>query len=113
MGTEFSRESRLRRPDEFSAVLARRRPLRSAHFEVHHLANGREGARLGLVVGRKADKRSVARNVCKRIAREAFRAMKLRLPPLDVVIRAYRPVQGITRGALRAELDALLGALAQ
>jgi ribonuclease P protein component len=112
VGTEFSRESRLLRPEEYSAVLARRRPLRSAHFEVHHLPNGRKGPRLGLVVGRKADKRSVARNLCKRIAREAFRATKVRLPAVDVVVRAARPLAGTTRGALRAELDALLASLA-
>ncbi|MGB0126968.1 MAG: ribonuclease P protein component [Rhodocyclaceae bacterium] len=113
VGTEFGGDSRLRRPDEFSAVLARRRPVRSAHFEVHYVPNGRASARLGLIVGRKADKRAVVRNLSKRIAREAFRAIWGRLPALDVVVRASRPLRGTARRELRAEIDALLGPLAR
>lgn len=113
MGTAFGGESRLCRPDEFSAVLARRRPLRSAHYELYHLPNRLDGARLGLIVGKKADKRAVVRNLSKRIAREAFRTMKPRLPAMDVVIRASRPLSGTARKELRAEIDGLLGALAR
>jgi ribonuclease P protein component len=53
-------------------------------------ANDLRFARLGIVIGRKAVARAVARNQCKRWVREAFRATQFDLAGLDVVVR-FRP----------------------
>jgi ribonuclease P protein component len=103
----------MRQPDEFSMVLSRRQSLRSGHVVMYYAANGHNGARLGLIVGRRADRRAVARNLFKRIVREAFRAVQTELPPLDVVVRALGKLGKIERRELRTEVDSLFARLAQ
>ena len=52
-------------------------------------------ARLGLIVGKRVDKRAVARNRIKRELREAFRLQKAQLPALDIVVQVVsRPERG-------------------
>lgn len=46
-----------------------------------------QGARLGLVVSKKAAKRANKRNYMKRVIREWFRCNRHRLPPKDFVVR--------------------------
>ena len=53
-----------------------------------------ERARLGVVVSKRIMKKAVARNYCKRLARDVFRHEYARLPGLDFVVRP------------RAQLDA-------
>lgn len=53
-------------------------------------------------------KRAVARNLLKRLAREAFRAMHESLPALDLVLRVTAPLEDVGRRELRAEIDSLL-----
>lgn len=75
--------------------------------------NGRTTARLGLIVGRKADRRAVGRNLFKRIVREAFRAVRRELPPFDVVMRPLAQLRNIKGSELRLEVDNLLSRLAR
>ncbi len=65
-------------------------------------------ARLGLAIAKKHVRRSVDRNRVKRIAREAFRISKHKLPPVDIVVLSRAGVASVERGELRAELDRLL-----
>ena len=87
-------------------------------FELRFRANDVSTARLGLVVPKRLARRSVLRNLIKRLVRESFRVRLLSLPRVDVVIRLSRPVSlGMRedrcrmRGQLRADIDALLAGL--
>ena len=81
---------RLLKTDDFSSVFSLRRSCGDAFFQLLVAPNGLECARLGLVVGRKTDRRAVARNYIKRLVRETFRQNAGQLAGLDVVIRARR-----------------------
>jgi ribonuclease P protein component len=107
----FGAALRLHRAAEFKAVLAHRRSVRSEHFVLNYAPNPQGSARLGLVVGRKADRRAVGRNLVKRLARESFRMHRPRLPACDLVLRAVTPQAGLSRRALRAEIDGLMARL--
>ncbi|QEI09027.1 ribonuclease P protein component [Pigmentiphaga aceris] len=68
------------------------------------------GARLGLVIGKRNAPLSVSRNTLRRVLREAFRHVRLQLPPRDYVVRLH---SRIAQGSLtslkqlaRAEADA-------
>jgi ribonuclease P protein component len=99
-------------PDEFSVVLRHRQMLHGRHVVMYYAPNGRTAARLGVIVGRKADRRAVGRNLFKRIVREAFRTVRMELPALDVVMRPLAQLRNIERRELRQEVDDLLSRLA-
>lgn len=50
------------------------------------------GARLGLIVGKRAVRRAHDRNRLKRTVREAFRQRRAGLPPIDVVLHVQGPI---------------------
>ena len=102
----------MRQSAEFSTVLARRQVQRGKHVVMYYASNGLTVARLGLIVGRKVDRRAVARNLFKRIVREAFRAVRMELPPLDIVVRALAQLGNVERAELRLELHSLFSKLA-
>ena len=53
-----------------------------------------DGARLGLVVGKKQLKKAVDRNIFKRVVREQFRLCRATLPAVDLIVRlAVKPVK--------------------
>ena len=68
------------------------------------------GARLGLVIGKRNAPLSVSRNTLRRVLREAFRHVRLQLPPRDYVVRLHsRIAQGsltTLKQLARAEADA-------
>lgn len=111
-GADLGKLYRMRLSGEFSTVLARRQALRGGHVVMYYAPNGRSAARLGMIVGRKADRRAVGRNLFKRIVREAFRVMRRELPPFDVVLRPMVQLRNIKRTELRLEVDNLLSRLA-
>jgi ribonuclease P protein component len=100
----FSADRRLHAPAEFGRVFAD--PARSSdrYFTVLGRFSGRDVARLGLTVSRRAAKRAVDRNKLKRLARESFRHQRA-LPPWDFVVLARSGADRAERGALRASLD--------
>ena len=104
----FSRAMRLLKADDFSSVFSLRRSRGDAWFQVLTAPNGLSHARLGLVVGKKVDRRAVGRNAIKRLVRELFRASSDGLAGLDIVVRARRPVSRSERQEARAALQALL-----
>jgi ribonuclease P protein component len=75
----FARRYRLTKTDEFSSVFGFRKAIRSAHFLLHYRireASEAPGARLGIVVAKRLLKRSVDRNLVRRLIREAFRLQR-------------------------------------
>ncbi|MEF8700345.1 MAG: ribonuclease P protein component [Candidatus Accumulibacter sp. UW26] len=107
----FPRHYRLARTDEYSSVFAFRRALKSPHFLLHYRPRGADevpGARLGLVVAKRFLRRSVDRNLVRRLAREQFRLLRWRLRSSDYVLRlAARPLP-LDRRALAEEIRGLL-----
>ena len=105
----FPKCCRLTRAREFERVLRRSRhrsgrgPLR-----IFALANGRPGARLGLVIGKRAARKAHDRNAMKRTVREAFRLRRASLPAVDVLVQLRGPAG---RRELRGWLEELLDEL--
>ncbi len=93
--------------------------LRSARYRksrgplrIIALANTVRGARLGLIIGKRAVRAAHKRNALKRVAREVFRTGRGSLPALDVVVqlRGYAS-RAELRGWLREEFDTMAEAI--
>jgi ribonuclease P protein component len=110
----FSKHYRLLKTDEYSSVFGFRKALRSRHFLLHYRPRGAEevpGARLGLVVAKRFLRRSVDRNLVRRIAREQFRLMRVRLKSSDLVLRLAAKPLPVDRRAVAQELQRLFSKL--
>lgn len=103
----FCRSQRLLKTDDFSSVFRFRQCRGQRWLQVCVRPNSLGHARLGLVVGRKTNKRAVARNYIKRTIREIFRREQHRLGSFDLVVRS-RECFGRTE---RADVDTALTAL--
>ncbi|MBL0166031.1 MAG: ribonuclease P protein component [Propionivibrio sp.] len=110
--TAFPNSFRLTKTDEFSSVFGFRKALKSTHFLLHYRLRAAEevaGARLGLVVAKRLLRRSVDRNLIRRLAREHFRMMRCRLPSRDLILRLAARPEPLDRRALAEEIRGLLG----
>ena len=93
-GFGFPRRYRLTQPSQFQSVL--RSPayvVRRGALRIVANANTMHGARLGLIVGKRAVRAANRRNLVKRVVRETFRQARPGLPALDVVVQV-RPNDG-------------------
>ena len=108
----FPKKYRLTKTDEYSSVFGFRRALKSPHFLLHYRLRGVDeevGARLGLVVAKRFLRRSVDRNLIRRLARESFRLIRCQLSSRDFILRlAAKPV-ALDRQILAQEIRGLLG----
>jgi len=107
----FPKQYRLLRKDEYGAVFAFRRALKSRHFLLHyrpHEAAEAAGARLGLVVAKRFVRRSVDRNLLRRLAREEFRLLRADLSSSDLVLRLAVKPSALDRQAMAEEIRRLL-----
>jgi ribonuclease P protein component len=104
--------ARLRRRREFLAVQQRGRRLYAGEVLVLALDAGGDRPRIGITVSSKVAN-AVARNRVKRWVREAFRAVRADLPPVDLVVVARRGATEMglagARRALGAAREKLLG----
>jgi ribonuclease P protein component len=121
----FPRQYRLTQTDEFSSVFGFRKALKSTHFLLHYRLRMTgetgiqagvpteigAGARLGVVVAKRLLKRSVDRNLVKRLARENFRKLRCRLPARDLILRLAAKPKPLDKRALGEEIWALLSKL--
>ena len=110
----FPKYYRLTKTDEFSSVFGFRKALKSKHFLLHYRLRTAEevpGARLGLVVAKRFLRRSVDRNLVRRLARESFRLMRCKLPSRDLILRLAAKPDALDRRALAQEIQGLLGKL--
>ena len=108
----FPKYYRLTKTDEFSSVFGFRKALKSKHFLLHYRLRTAEevpGARLGLVVAKRFLRRSVDRNLVRRLARENFRLMRCKLPSRDLILRLAAKPDALDRRALAQEIQGLLG----
>lgn len=115
----FPKAVRLRQASQFKALTFKARRLRGAIFEIRYCTNDVSTARLGLIIPKRLARRSILRNLIKRLVREAFRVRLPLLPSVDIVVRLSRPVALATpegrspqHRQLRADIDTLLAALA-
>lgn len=77
---------------EFEQVLrSSRHRIGRGPLRIFALANGLPGARLGLVIGRRAVRKAQERNAMKRVVREAFRLRRASLPAVDIVVQLRGP----------------------
>jgi ribonuclease P protein component len=107
----FPKHYRLLKTDEYSSVFGFRKALKSQHFLLHYRprdADDIAGARLGLVVAKRFLRRSVDRNLVKRLAREHFRLLRARLRCNDFVLRLAAKPKAVERQALALEIQRLL-----
>lgn len=141
----FSGEFRLHTAADYSRVFTARRKLSGEYFDLHYLfysdsfnpvrqndqAKGFDrfkpleksidllSPRIGLVMAKKLARRAVLRNLLKRLAREAFRHARWKLPPCDLILRLARPPLRPQQSAAalrllwRADVDSLLIRLAE
>jgi ribonuclease P protein component len=110
----FPKFYRLTKTDEFSSVFGFRKALKSRHFLLHYRLRAPEeaaGARLGLVVAKRLLRRSVDRNLIRRLAREHFRLLRCKLPSRDLILRLAAKPEALDRRALAQEIRGLLGKL--
>lgn len=77
-------------------------------FRVYARPNGAGAARLGIVVSKRVIPQAVARNYCKRLAREVFRTESDALAGVDLVVRPSIAVTPASSAAARAEIRELL-----
>lgn len=104
-GSDFSRESRLRRQVDFDRVHQANVFAADETLVIRAVANGATSTRIGISVSRQVGN-AVLRNRWKRLTREAFRLLQMDLPGgLDLVVRPRR-------GAV-AELSAIQRSLRQ
>jgi ribonuclease P protein component len=107
----FPKHYRLIKTDEYSSVFGFRRALKSRHFLLHYRPRGADetpGARLGLVVAKRFLRRSVDRNLVRRLAREQFRLLRAELRSSDFVLRLVAKPSALDRQAMAQEIHALL-----
>jgi len=92
----------------FERVFKHGRRTAAPQMALHVLADDEGGARLGLVVSRKVDKRAVGRNRIKRVVREYFRQRRPQLQPGAYVILARAEARQADNAQLRHTLERLL-----
>jgi ribonuclease P protein component len=121
----FPKQYRLTKTDEFSSVFGFRRALKSRHFLLHYRLRSPgevrvfagtpvdivSGARLGLVVAKRLLKRSVDRNLVRRLCRENFRTLRHRLPARDLILRLAVKPKPLDKQVLGEEIRGLLSKL--
>lgn len=89
----------------FRAAAVRRR---SGALRISAVSNRMHGARLGLVVGKRALPRAHDRNRAKRVLRETFRQRRSGLPSMDIVVQVTGPA---SNAEYRRSFEKLLGQL--
>lgn len=77
-------------------------------FQVYAKPSNQHESRLGITVNKRYVPRAVARNFCKRLARETFRANRAALSGVDLVVRARAVVLTASSVQARSEILELM-----
>ena len=103
----YTKKDRLQKANQFSRVFDHATKTSSEFFTILSRENEVHQPRLGIVVAKRRAKRSVDRNILKRIIRESFRLNKHTLPAYDFIVILKRPIKIIKRTHLRIQMDSL------
>jgi ribonuclease P protein component len=98
----FPKSARLLRRGDFARVFETGRRVASPALAVHWAPA--PAPRIGIAVSRKVDPHAVGRNRIKRVLRECFRHLRVRLPAADYVIVVRTPASALDNAALRNAL---------
>jgi ribonuclease P protein component len=104
----FSRTSRLVGRHAFEPVFAYKCSAAGAFVQVYAKPSRQAGSHLGITVNKRLVPLATARNYCKRLTREAFRAERAALGDMDFVVRLRRAVPAALSSRARAEIVDLL-----
>ena len=111
-GARFPHAARVTRPADFLRLRRTGQRIGVRHFNAQATDGATDIARLGLAVSRRVSTDAVRRNRIKRIARESFRAVRGRLPAIDILLIARESADAHDNAALRADLESLWRRLA-
>ncbi len=100
----FTNLERLRTASQFQRVFEQAKKSSSDSFIVLSRENTIGYPRLGIVVAKRNAKRSVDRNLIRRIIRESFRLNKAQLPACDFIVILKRPIGKVQREKMRQQL---------
>ena len=103
----YTNSERLHNARQFKRVFSQADKSSNDIFTILFRENTIGYPRLGIVVAKRNVKRSVDRNIIKRIIRESFRMCKTKLPPNDYVVILKRPIRAVKREKLRKKIDFL------
>nr|WP_282452616.1 ribonuclease P protein component [Lysobacter sp. CAU 1642] len=100
--------ARVRSGADFNRCFAARQRLPGRYFLLQWRHNESDGARIGLAVSRRVDRRAVGRNRIKRLLREAFRRTRAQLPAVDLVFVPKPEAGRAPSEVLRQDVEQLL-----
>lgn len=103
----FTHRDRLLNASQFTRVFDQATKSSGEFFTILSRENAEDQPRLGIVVAKRRAKRSVDRNIIKRIIRESFRLNKAILPANDFIVILKRPIKTIKRANLRKQMETL------
>lgn len=103
----FPKSARLLSRSDFSRVFGDATAVSDASFTILCRPNALGYPRLGLAISKKALRRSVDRNLVKRIVRESFRQRSEALQGRDLVVLARRGIDPKRRQLLHDSLQRL------
>ncbi len=103
----FRLRDRLQNASQFTRIFDQATKSSSEFFTILSRENNVAHPRLGIVIAKRRAKRSVDRNIIKRIIRESFRLNKATLPARDFIVILKRPIKVIKRPNLRLQMETL------
>lgn len=104
---EFSKQHRVRKPNDYKSLFKRGRRLRDPLLTLVFHPDFGSLSRLGLAISGKAVASSVQRNRIKRQIREYFRKHHQDLPGCDLVFTAQAAAADANTRELRQSIEAL------
>jgi len=99
--------------DEISSVFNFKQQVNGDFLRILFKPNHAQFARLAIVVSKKTVRHAVARNYCKRVARELFRTRQCQLGCLDLVIQIRKKFESPQFEKVAQEFDLLLSKITQ
>ena len=103
----FARKYRLLHKHDFKSVFDDATRVVVPPFTLLFRDNRQEFGRLGMVIGKKAVRRSVDRNRIRRVIRESFRLNRRLLPHFDLIVLARRDIDSFPPSELSNKVSKL------